>query len=988
MKQYWKSIEDLIPEEETGQEQKSSMVLSDGNDSSKNSRRDFLKYFGFSIASAAVFASCERPVKKAIPLLIQPEEIKPGTSNYYASAFYDGNEMVPILVKVRDGRPIKIEGNDLCELTGGSASARIQASLLNLYDESRPAQPMMDGKAISWEQVDTDMKKVLEEWDASKEFVILTPSIISPSTQNIIGEFKAKYPFVVHETFDAFSYSALREAFELNYGKAIIPSYRFDAAKLVVGFNADFLGSWLQPTAFARQYSKARKLTGGQREMMRHVQFESTMSLTGSNADERVPMAAADEAHYVAALYSAIAGKAGVTTPSVKATEAIQKIADELWSQKSKTLVVSGTNDVDIQSMICGINHLLGAEGTTIRLDSPISLFQGDDKAFDALLGRMEASKVGVAMFWDTNPLYHAPLEGRTKAALDKVDLKLAVNSQQTETAQLCQYSLPTPHFLESWDDAELVTGMYSLTQPSIRPIFKTRQAQENLMAWAGIDGKFYDYLKLYWKENIYNTTLSKGKQFETFWKTSLRDGVVLDENKKESALSYRASDLSSTTGKYKTARSGNDLELIMYQNVPIGDGTLANNPWLQELPDPVSRVCWDNYVAVSPAFAALRGWTQGDVIAVNGIDLPVLIQPGQARNTLAVAVGYGRKNAGRVATDLGKDIYPLVSLKNGHRQYALEKVEAVATGSTYELAATQSHHSMEGRELVRETTIAEYLKNPASGNETHAKVEKLHTSLYSEHEYKGHHWGMSIDLNSCIGCNACVVACSAENNVPVVGRNEVRRSHEMHWIRLDRYYAGDTDNPEVVRQPVMCQHCDNAPCENVCPVAATNHSTEGINQMAYNRCIGTRYCNNNCPYKVRRFNWYDYTGADTIPNNRVDPAGMTLDLKRMVLNPDVTVRAKGVIEKCSMCIQRIQDKKLTAKRDGRVLEDGEIKTACQQTCPAEAITFGDMNDPKSKISVLLKDARQYGLLEELHTLPSVVYLSKVRNKDKNKTLS
>ena len=326
--------------------------------------------------------------------------------------------------------------------------------------------------------------------------------------------------------------------------------------------------------------------------------------------------------------------------------------------------------------------------------------------------------------------------------------------------------------------------------------------------------------------------------------------------------------------------------------------------------------------------------------------------------------------------------------MKDGNRQYFLSKVEAVATGSTYELAATQSHHSMEGRALVRETTIAEFLKNPASGNEMHEKVEKAHTSLYHEHEYKGHHWGMAIDLNSCIGCNACVVACSAENNVPVVGRNEVRRSHEMHWIRLDRYYAGDSDNPEVVRQPVMCQHCDNAPCENVCPVAATNHSSEGINQMAYNRCIGTRYCNNNCPYKVRRFNWYDYTGADTIPNNRVDPAGMTLDLKRMVLNPDVTVRAKGVIEKCSMCIQRIQDKKLTAKREGRMLEDGEIKTACQQTCPADAITFGDTNDPNSKISKLMKNARQYGLLEELHTLPSVVYLSKVRNKDKNKSLS
>ncbi|WP_430814192.1 Fe-S-cluster-containing hydrogenase [Carboxylicivirga sp. RSCT41] len=987
MKEYWRSLEDLLPAEEAPQEKKSSVVLSD-TDSSKNSRRDFLKYFGFSIASAAVLAGCERPVKKAIPYLIQPEEVKPGTANYYASTFYDGAEMVPVLVKVRDGRPIKIEGNDLCQMTGGSASARVQASLLNLYDESRPAQPTLDGNPIRWEDVDAKLTETLATWDASKEFVIVTPSIISPSTKKLVADFIGRYPFVVHETFDGFSYSALREAYSQSFGKAMIPSFRFDKAKLVVGFNADFLGTWLQPTAFGRQYASARKLTEGQREMMRHIQFEPIMTLTGSNADERVPMPAVDEAYYLAALYSELAKKSGNNAPAVKAPEAIVKVANELAATRGKSLVVSGTNDVAIQTLVVEINQLLQNIGQTVLTSMPINLYQGDDKAYDALLGRMEQDKVGAIMFWETNPVYHAPLKGRTEEAIKKVPLRLAVQSQQTETSLLCNYQLPAPHYLERWDDTELVNGVYTLTQPAIRPLFKTRPAQENLMAWAGFDGSYYDFIKLYWKDNVYNSAIAKGKQFETFWKVSLRDGIVADAGKTSDNPVYKGADVASILKANSAARSGNDLELVLYKNVPVGDGTLANNPWLQELPEPVSRVCWDNYVSVSPAFAALRGWTQGDVVNVNGVELPVLVQPGQARNTLAVAVGYGRSNAGRVASDLGKDVYPFVVMNNGHRSYVVPKVEATATGSTYELAATQSHHSMEGRALVRETTIAEYLENPASGNEMHEKVEKLHTTLYHEHEYKGHHWGMVIDLNSCIGCNACVVACSAENNVPVVGRNEVRRSHEMHWIRLDRYYSGDTDNPEVVRQPVMCQHCDNAPCENVCPVAATNHSSEGINQMAYNRCIGTRYCNNNCPYKVRRFNWYDYTGADTIPNNRVDPAGMTLDLKRMVLNPDVTVRAKGVIEKCSMCIQRIQDKKLNAKKDGRQLADGEIKTACQQTCPADAITFGDMNDPDSKVSKLLKDARQYGLLEELHTLPSVVYLSKVRNKDKNKTLS
>ncbi|WP_289054132.1 Fe-S-cluster-containing hydrogenase [Carboxylicivirga marina] len=988
MKEYWRSLEDLLPAEEATQEKKSSVVLSDSADSSKNTRRDFLKYFGFSIASAAVLAGCERPVKKAIPYLIQPEEVKPGTANYYASTFYDGAEMVPILVKVRDGRPIKIEGNDLCQMTGGSASARVQASLLNLYDESRPTQPTLDGNPIRWEDVDDKLTETLASWDDTKEFVILTPSIISPSTKKLLADFKAKFPFVIHETFDAFSYSALRQAYKQSFGKAIIPSFRFDQAKLVVGFNADFLGTWLQPTVFGRQYASARKLTEGQREMMRHVQFEPIMTLTGSNADERIPMAASDEGYYLNSLYLAIAKQSGLMVAAVKGPDVIDKIADELLACRGKSLVVSGTNDIGIQTLVVEINHLLQNVGQTIMVNSPVNLYQGDDTAYDALLARMEANKVGAVMFWETNPVYHAPLSSRTEEAIKKVPVRLAVQSQQTETALLCNYQLPAPHFLERWDDTELVDGVYTLTQPAIRPLFKTRTPQENLMAWAGFEGTYYDFIKLSWKENVYNSNLSKGKQFENFWKVSLRDGIVVDTKKSGETLTYSSANIASVMKNNSSAKSSNDLELVLYQSVPIGDGTLANNPWLQELPEPVSRVCWDNYVSVSPAFAALRGWSQGDVVDVNGLELPVLVQPGQARNTLAVAVGYGRSNAGRVASDLGKNVYPFVTLKNGHRLYTIPKVEAVATGGTYELAATQSHHSMEGRALVRETTIAEYLENPAAGNEMHEKVEKLHTTLYHEHEYKGHHWGMVIDLNSCIGCNACVVACSAENNVPVVGRNEVRRSHEMHWLRLDRYYAGDTDNPEVVRQPVMCQHCDNAPCENVCPVAATNHSSEGINQMAYNRCIGTRYCNNNCPYKVRRFNWYDYTGADTIPNNRVDPAGMTLDLKRMVLNPDVTVRAKGVIEKCSMCIQRIQDKKLTAKKDGRQLSDGEIKTACQQTCPADAITFGDMNDPNSKVSKLLKDARQYGLLEELHTLPSVVYLSKVRNKDKNKTLS
>jgi Fe-S-cluster-containing dehydrogenase component len=414
---------------------------------------------------------------------------------------------------------------------------------------------------------------------------------------------------------------------------------------------------------------------------------------------------------------------------------------------------------------------------------------------------------------------------------------------------------------------------------------------------------------------------------------------------------------------------------------VGVGDGRQANNPWLQELPDPISKVTWDNYASMSLRLAEELGLVEGDRIKIdNNITLPVLIQPGQEYKTISVALGYGRTNAGVVADGVGVNGFPLVEFNGETRLYTKAGVRVEKVEGEHEFAKTQTHHSMEGRAIIRETTLAEYLEKPSSGNEMHEEAEKHSTTLYKAREFNGHHWGMAVDLNACTGCNACVVACSAENNVPIVGKEQVKMAREMHWIRIDRYYSGDVENPEVVRQPVMCQHCDNAPCENVCPVGATTNSKEGINQMAYNRCIGTRYCNNNCPYKVRRFNFLDYTKADSIPLNTYDPAEMTLDLKRMVLNPDVVVRAKGVIEKCSMCVQRIQEKKLDAKLENRMLEDGEIKPACAQSCPANAIVFGDLNNEESKISKFFENERNYHLLEELHTLPSVGYLTKVRN--------
>jgi Fe-S-cluster-containing dehydrogenase component/anaerobic selenocysteine-containing dehydrogenase len=983
MKEYWTSIEDLEPQEEASEKPKRH-GFSDVLEVGASNRRDFLKFFGFSVASAAVIAGCQRPVNKAIPLLVQPEEVSPGIANYYASTFYDGNEPVGIVVKVRDGRPIKVEGNDLSSLTLGGTSAKVQASLLNLYDESRPVSAMHKGETVNWESVLADIANQLQSLNGQGEVTLLTPTVIQPEVAQVISQLKIRYANLVHIQYDAVSYSALRDAHKLASGNAKLPSFELQNADILVAFNADFLGTWLEPVRFTKQYIKRRKLSDGEKSMSQHIHFESTMTLTGSNADVRVPIKPSEEGMMLVALYNALLQQAGASSVAdVAISDEIQKTANLLWANRGKGLVLSGANDVNIQTIVIAINQLVGAYGKTIDTTKNINLVQGDDLAFGDWLKRLDDKKIKGVLFYQVNPLYNHPLQLKIEEGLKNVSLKIAITGQQDETSLACDYVLGTHHFLEGWNHYEPMTGVHLLAQPTINPLFDTMQPEEVLMRLAGMPGSYYDLIK----SNVANTLSSNAKAFasaNSFWDQALHDGFIGSEQTSTITISLTQAEIAKAANKASTTDvSAGGFELYLYRNVAMDDGHWANNPWLQELPDPVSKVCWDNYLAVSPFDAKLRGWNNGDLVKFAGVELAILVQPGQARNTLALALGYGRRAAGTVATGVGANGFPMATLTNGYRRYVGTVSDVQLTGSTYELAATQSHHSMEKRPIVRETNLDKYLDNPASGNEMHAEVEKHLVTLYEQHVYRGHHWAMVIDLNSCIGCNACVVACSAENNVPVVGRNEVRRAHEMHWIRIDRYYAGDAENPQVVRQPVMCQHCDNAPCENVCPVAATNHSSEGLNQMAYNRCIGTRYCNNNCPYKVRRFNWFDYNGADAIPGNTLDVAGMTVDLKRMVLNPDVTVRAKGVIEKCSFCVQRIQEKKLEAKSDGEPLKDGAIQTACQQACPANAIVFGDLNDENSRVAQLMKEARRYHLLEEIKTLPSVAYLTKVRNIDK-----
>ena len=964
-KQYWQSLEDYRETKTKSDFSKKAEPefsiegLDESEIKAKSSRRDFLKMLGFSVSAVALVSSCQMPVRKAIPLLNQPEELTPGVANYFASTFFDGTDYCSILVKTRENRPIKIEGNDMSKLTKGGTSSRVQASVLNLYDDARLKGPMKSGNATDWETADKEViEKLTVLADEGKKVVLLTSTIISPSTTALIEEFTLANTNVEWVMYDAMSMSAIRNANDLNFGRPVIPSYSFDKAKVIVGFNADYLGNWLMPVTFSKQYSSSRKISGKNPKMSRSYQFESLMSLTGSNADYRFGIKPSEEAIVLLNLYNKIAESTGMSVYNApKSPVDVTDVAADLLKNKGKSLVVSGTNELNIQLIVNAINNALGNYGTTLNISLPVNLKQGNEKAMEALVKDMNAGKVDGILIQNVNPAYDYSNASDFKTGLAKVDTKVSFADTMDETAQLCDYVLPDHNYLESWNDAEPIRGSYSIMQPTIRPIFNTRQFQDTMLKWMGNDGDFSDYMENNWK-----TMLADSTNFESDWNNIKHDGVYHAKVESDELSNFSAQSLKARTSKNV------DIELVPYEKIGMGIGKYSNNPWLQEMPDPITTTTWDNYLAISPAYADDNNLKLEDVVEVNGIEMPVLVQPGQPVGTASVAVGYGRTSAGKAGDGRGFNAF---GFKFGE-SITINKI----AGKTYPLAMTQMHHDMEERPIVRETTFDQFKKDPKSGNELHTYDEKHNVTLYNKIKYDGLHWGMSIDLTSCTGCANCVIACQAENNVPVIGKEQVKNRRIMHWMRIDRYYSKDEANPEVFHMPVMCQHCDNAPCENVCPVAATNHSTEGLNQMAYNRCIGTRYCMNNCPYKVRRFNWFEF-----VNNNNFD-YNMNSELGKLVLNPDVTVRQRGVVEKCSMCVQRIQEGKLTAKMQDRELREGDIKMACEQSCPTDAITFGNLLDENSAIKEDQDNPRMYHLLESLHTLPSTSYLTRVRNNE------
>ena len=995
---YWKGIEELESAPEFMQSAFAEFMpvkeSHESSDATSAPRRDFLKLMGFGVA-AVTLAACETPVKKSIPYLNKPEEVDPAISNFYASTYFTGSDYNAVLVKARDGRPIKLEGNPESPITRGGLSARAQAAVLSLYDGGRLQHFAIKGQKAEVKQVDQEIRTKLAA--VTGRIAIVSATIISPSTKKAIAEFAARYPNTTHVMYDAQSATGLLQA-----NNGVLPGYDFSKANVIVSLGADFLGTWISPVEYAKQYVVNRKVSTTKRTMSRHFQFETAMSLTGSNADVRVPVKPSEMGAVALALYNAVIGGGSSSYSNPQLTKA----AAELVANRGAGLVVSGSNDPAVQTLVAAINQALGNVDTTVNLAVPSNVRQGDDARMTALVNDMNNGSVGAVIFYNANPVYNHPLADKVKSGIAKVPLTISLNDRLDETGVLCQYAAPDSHWLESWNDFEPKRGFLSLSQPVITPLFATRQAQESLLRWAGDNTTYYRFLRANWR-SVTPT--------DAAWDKAVHDGVATGTALPAAPAMMVAALSPAVAASQITSRAKPaGIELALYEKVALSaSGCEANNPFLQELPDPISKATWGNYLAVPRKMAVENKWEQGDVVKVsaNGrsIELPVLIQPGQTNGTVSIALGYGRTLAGKAGDKVGENAAPLAMADANGIQY-MNVVTLAKTEATSPIAQTQTHHTlMDRKPVVQENTLVNYKKNPKEVTEyelvaTPDGLEKpSKVSLWQDYQYNNHHWGMAVDLNSCIGCGSCVIGCQAENNIAVVGKQQVINRREMHWMRIDRYYSSDhhndefetkgkvatyaamedpSENPQVIFQPMMCQQCNHAPCETVCPVLATTHSSEGINQMTYNRCIGTRYCANNCPYKVRRFNWFSYYSNEKFETVN---GHMFTDLGRMVLNPDVTVRARGVMEKCTFCIQRIQLGKLEAKKQKRRPKDGEIVTACAQSCPTDAIVFGDMRDPSSRISQLLRredGERAFHSLDSINVQPNVTYLTKIRNSE------
>ena len=941
------------------------------------SRRDFLKFLGFSTAVAAL-TGCEGAVHKTIPYVIQPESIVAGEANYYATCIADGFDFASVLVKTREGRPIAVLRNPEAK-AGGAVNARILASVLSLYDEHRNPSPTLSQGGELWQQLDTKAITALEKAKAEgKQIVMLSQTLASPSSYALIELLKEKYPTFKLIEYDTVSEEATLRAFEKRCGLRAMPDYDFSKAKLIVSFDADFLGDW-NGGGYEAGYAQGR-IPSKANGMSRHIQLEANLSLTGANADERIALTPQQLKVALAQFYIFLTEYQTYHPENLSAeiNEKLKAIADEVKKAGSDAVIVTGIDKDNAQELTFALNKILKSKA--FIPETPILTRKGDVTwKFKPLLTDMNEGKVGVLFINNLNPLYSLPNAEAFAAGLKKVPFSVSFAMRADETAQQTTLWAPQPHYLESWGDVEFKYGHYGLMQPCIRPLFNTKQWQDCFLQWIGHKESYYDFIKAHWENHIL-------KGFS--WEQALHDGTFVDNEKRfdfeqqeEERLSLFRTKESFTDisiSQLLISQSKTPFELSLYTSTALGDGQQANNPWLQELPDPIHRTTWDNFLTMHPTDAQTLGienWHTADgaldghqaKISANGktIVAPVLITPAQAQGSVGLALGYGRKAGIQTEMQVGINAFLLYKDHCKDQGVQIEKADG-----THQFACLQLQNELVGRKnILKEISLDTFLNSSVEvWNPQPNKTKKAPTTP--------HHFKLSIDLNACTGCAACVIACHAENNVPVVGKEEVRRSRDMHWLRIDRYESRENEQKCVGFQPVMCQHCNNAPCETVCPVIATAHGQQGQNQMAYNRCVGTRYCANNCPYKVRRFNWFQYS------ENKQFNYNMNNEIGRMVLNPDVTVRSRGVMEKCSLCIQNTQAVILKAKREGRAVAPGEFNNvvACAAACNTGAMVFGDANEEGSKIAQLSASDRMYQLLAELNTDPNVVYQVKVRN--------
>jgi MoCo/4Fe-4S cofactor protein with predicted Tat translocation signal len=933
-------------------------------------RREFLKIMGASLALAGLTACTRQPEEKIVPYVRTPEGIVPGKPLFFATAVLQDGFAKGVLVESHMGRPTKIEGNPDHPLSLGATDVFGQAQILGLYDPDRSQTTKFQDEVRPWPAFLENVRATLDMEKSrgvkGAGIRLLTGTITSPTLAAQIQGFLGEWPGATWHSYEAVSRDMVRAGAEMAFGEPLEPQYRFAQADVIVSLDADFITEGPANLRAIRELSSRRKVKDAQPVMNRLYVIESNPSLTGAQADHRLAVKAAAVEEYARAIAAAVG--LPVLGGTREHADWIGPLVKDLKSRNGASLVLAGeTQPPVVHALAHAINEQLGSVGKTVTYVAPIEARPVDqNESLRTLVKDMHAGKVELLVVLGGNPVYDAPADLSFTEAMDKVGLRVHLSLYEDETTERCHWHVPATHSLEDWSDARAADGTITILQPLIARLYTgTKSAHELLAAIRGRERTSYDVLREHWQDG--------SPDFERRWARWLHDGIVPGTALPEKSVVARV-------GAWARApQKGADpnFEILFRPDPGLHDGRFANNGWLQELSKPLTKLTWDNAALVSPGTARKLGLadpretSQGTITEVlelrykgRAVKAPAFVLPGHPDDAVTIHLGHGRTRAGRVGTGSGFSAYVL---RTSEAPWFDSGLEVTRTGETATLACTQNHWSMEGRNLMRAVTLEEYAQEPARIAEMGEAPSPAQSLYQPGHSYDGHAWGLSIDLNSCVGCNACVVACQAENNIPVVGKDQVGRGREMAWIRIDRYYEGPPESPTTYHQPVTCMQCENAPCEVVCPVTATVHSDEGLNDMVYNRCVGTRYCSNNCPYKVRRFNFYLYQD-------------WTTPQLKMMRNPDVTVRSRGVMEKCTYCVQRINQKRIEARNDGRPIRDGEIQTACQQACPAEAIVFGDINDQASRVAQLKASPRNYGLLTELQTRPRTTYLASVRN--------